>query len=146
MPVLEWFRAYVERLLAEAWDMERLTPDQDGDYPFRFGTAVCFVRIEQGPPLAIRVVAQAASGVRRSAKLLTELNELNASARSVSTYWFEGAVYVDRAVDAAGVNADTLLGACTEVGRAADNIGALIAGVYDGHTPFQPVPVDEESA
>jgi hypothetical protein len=140
---IAWFRSFVEQILEEAWNQPRVVADKDGDYLFRFGTAACFVRVEPGPPMAIRVVARAAEGIRRSAKLLTELNDLNATARSVSTYWFANAVYVDRAVDAGGVNEETLLQACTEVGQAADNIGPLIAGLFDGTTPFEPVAVEE---
>jgi hypothetical protein len=141
--VLNWFRAYVEQLLAQTWEACRVEADSDGDYLFRHGAAAGFARVEPGPPMGVRVVAQAAVGVRRTAKLL---NELNAHARSVSTYWFDGAVYVDKALDAGGVTAETLSQACTEVGTAADGIGALVAAMFDGQTPFAPSPVDEESA
>ena len=146
MEVLVWFRAFVEQILAQAWEVCRVEPDDDGDYRFRHGTAAGFVRIEPGPPLTVRVVAQAAMDVRRSAKLLTEINELNAHARSVSTYWFDGGVFVDKAIDAAGVTAETLPLACTEVGQAADGVGTLIAGMFDGRTPFAPTSVEEGSA
>ena len=146
MPEIQWFRAYVEQILAAGWDQCRVEADQDGDYVFRFGTAACLVRIEKGPPLGVRVIATAATGVRRTAKLLTELNELNAAARAVSTFWHCGSVYVDRAIDAPGVNAQTLMATCSEVGTAADMIGALIAGVFDGATPFAAVGADDEPA
>lgn len=146
MEVLNWFRAHVEQILGVAWEVCRVEPDGDGDYPFRHGTAAGFVRIEAGPPLGVRVAAQAATDVRRTAKLLTELNELNAHARSVSTYWFDGAVYVDRWIEAAGVTADTLPAVCAEVGTAADGIGALVAAMFDGRTPLAPSAVDEGSA
>ena len=146
MPEIQWFRAYVEQILEEGWEQCRVDKDPDGDFPFRFGTAGCWVRIEPGPPLAVRVIAIAATGVRRSAKLLAELNELNAAARSVSTYWSAGSVYVDRALDAPGVTAQTLMGTCAEVGTAADNIGALIAGMFDGATLFAAATAEEGTA
>ena len=53
---LQWFRSYVEQILEEAWEQPRVVTDGDGDYLYRFGTAACFVRIEPGPPIGVRVV------------------------------------------------------------------------------------------
>ena len=144
MQEIDWFRAYVEQTLAAGWEQCRVESDGDGDYPFRYGTAACYVRVEAGPPMAVRVLATAAMGVRKSAKLLTELNELNAAARSVTTYWHCDAVHVEKSIDATGVHAETLLRACGEVGKAADDIGALVAAVFDGQVPFVDEVVDQE--
>ena len=146
MQEIQWFRSFVEQILEEGWEQCRVDKDPDGDFPFRFGTAGGWVRIEPGPPLAVRVIAIAATGVRRTAKLLTELNELNAAARSVSTFWSAGSVYVDKAIDAPGVTAETLMGSCAEVGTAADTIGALVAGMFDGATPFEAATSEDETA
>ena len=136
MQQLEWFRAYVEKILETVWDQRPLARDDDDDYPFRYGTAACFVRIEPGPPLTVRVVAQAVRDVKRSARLLEELNDFNSSARSVMAYWESGCVLVETAIDAEGVNTDTLTRACAETGQGAHDIGTLIAAMYDGTTPF----------
>ena len=142
MQEIQWFRAYVEQILEDAWDMPRVVADDDGDYVYRYGTAACLVRVEPIAPMSVRVMARAATGVKRSAKLLAELNEHNATSRWVTTYWFAGAVYVDRAIDASGVTPETLTRVCAEIGQAADNIGTLIAGVFDGKTPFAPAAVE----
>jgi len=97
-----WFRSYVEQILEEAWEQCRVAADDDGDYPYRVGTAACFVRVDQGPPLHVRVWGYAATDVRRTAKLLIELNDFNAAARSVRAYWANGAVIVEDAVLAGG--------------------------------------------
>ena len=136
MHQLEWFRAYVEKILEGVWDQRPLLADDDGDYPFRYGTAACFVRIEAGPPLGVRIVAQAVTHVKRSAKLLAELNDFNGHARSVTAYWDSGCVIVDMALDAEGANSDTLTRACAEVGQAAHDMGTLLAAMFDGRTPF----------
>ena len=141
-----WFRSYVEQILEEAWEQCRVAADDDGDYPYRVGTAACFVRVDQGPPLHVRVWGYAATDVRRTAKLLIELNDFNAAARSVRAYWANGAVIVEDAVLAGGVNAETLTRVCREVGRAADDIGALAAAMFDGQTPFPAGDVVEGEA
>ena len=132
----EWFRAYVEKILEGVWEQRPLVRDADGDYPFRYGTAACFVRVEEGPPLGVRVVAQAATNVRRSAKLLSELNDFNAHARSVTAYWDVNCVVIDACVDAEAANDETVTRACAEVGQAAHDVGTLIAAMFDGRTPF----------
>lgn len=136
MPQVEWFRAYVEKILEGVWEQHQLVRDADDDYPFRYGTAACFVRIEAGPPLGVRVVAQAVTGVRRTAKLLEELNDFNAASRCVNAYWESGCVIVETTVDAEGVSADVLTRACAEAGQAAHDMGTLVAVMFDGRTPF----------
>jgi Putative bacterial sensory transduction regulator len=136
MQQLDWFRAYVEKILEQAWDQQPLIRDADDDYPFRYGTAACFVHLEAGPPMSVRVVAQAVAKVKSSAKLLAELNDFNAAARSVTAYWEHGCVVVDTTVDADGANADTVTRACAEVGQAAHDMGMLLAVMFDGRTPF----------
>ena len=137
MQQLDWFRAYVEKILMEVWSQPALVADDDGDYPFRYGTAACYVRVEPGPPMSVRVFAQAAMDVRRSAKLLTELNDFNASARSLTAYWDHGRVIIDEALLAEGTNAATLTRACADAGQAAHDMGTLVAAMFDGRTPYQ---------
>lgn len=136
MQQTEWFRAYVEKILETVWEQRPLVCDSDGDYPFRYGTSACFVRIEPGPPLGVRVVAQAVANVKRSAKLLSELNDFNGASRFATAYWDANCVVIDAALDAEGVNAETLTRACAEVGQAAHDVGTLLAAMYDGRTPF----------
>lgn len=137
MQELDWFRAYVERILEDVWNQPRLVPDDDGAYPFRYGTAACYVRIEPGPPMTVRVFAQAVTGVRKSAKLLAELNDFNASARSLTGYWDNGRVIVDEALLASATNAESLTRACADAGQAAHDMGTLLAAMFDGRTPFR---------
>ena len=146
MQHIQWFRAYVEQLLAKVWEQPGLAPDADGDYPFRYGTAACYVRIEAGPPMTLRVVAQAAVDVRSSAKLLAELNDFNAHAWAVTAYWAENCVVLDHALLAEAVSHETLTRACADVGQAAHDIGVLVAGVFDGRTPFRPVAHADEGS
>jgi hypothetical protein len=82
------------------------------------------------------VVAQAVTNVKKSAKLLGELNDFNGHARTVTAYFDAGCVVVDAAVDAEGANAETLTRACAEVGQAAHDMGTLLAALFDGRTPF----------
>lgn len=62
-------RSHVERCLQQIWDTPDLVTDTDGDYPYRWGTAACWVSVQPDPP-AVRVFGYAARGVRPTAALL----------------------------------------------------------------------------
>lgn len=134
---VEMVRSHVERCLQDMWDKCRVEVDADGDYPFRYGTAACFVRVEESAGLVtVRVFAQAAHGVPRSMKVLTEINDVNRRTRTAHAYWDAGMVLVEQSVGASGVDRQTLDQACRSVGQVADDIGGMIAAVYGGQTPF----------
>jgi hypothetical protein len=140
---LVWFRAYVEQLLKEMWGQQDLITDADGDYPSRYGNAAIWVRIEGGAPMAVRVFAHAAYGVKRTAKLLAELNEVTTRSRFGSVHWVNGAVVSEYSLPAGAVDAETLAGMFAMVGDRADEIGLMVATVFGGQTPFDPDVVNE---
>jgi hypothetical protein len=134
----KWLRSHVERCLQDIWDLCRVVADDDGDYPFRFGTAAGFVRINKGSPTMVRVWAIAAMSVPRSAKLLGELNDINVRNRSAWTTWSDGLIVVEQALVAKGLKRSALKQALNTVGGTADDIGPMIATVFGGETPFSP--------
>jgi hypothetical protein len=146
MDNLSMLRSHVERCLQDIWDVCRVAKDPDGDYPFRHGTASCFVRLEDGDPQLVRVFALAAVGVKRSAKLLAELNDINARCRTASVSWHQGAVMVEQPLHIAAVRRTTLRQACEAVGSVANDIGVMIAAVYGAETPFTPEAACSEDA
>ena len=137
-------RSHTERCLQEIWEQPGLIVDDDGDYPFRYGTAMCWVRVGKAPEQEVRVFAQAAYGLKSSAKLLSELNEVNARSRWVRVYLEGGFIVVSGALHWTTVGRpalDHLIRATREV---ADDIGTMVATVYGGATPFEPC-VDEHA-
>ncbi len=139
---LTWITSHVERCLQQVFDSCDLKTDSDGDWPYRWGTAMCWVSVMPDEPHFVRVFSHAAYGVRRSAKLLAELNEVNGRATTANVYWNDGMVMVEQALHPAGVTVETLRQAYASVGQVADDIGHLIASVHGGATPF--APCDEE--
>jgi Putative bacterial sensory transduction regulator len=139
----EWLRAYVEKLLRELGDDEAVHEDEDGDFCLRWDTAAVYVRVMDREPTMVYVFAHAAWGVKTSAALLRELNELNAQAVSATIYVREGVVHVDQTLLASSLDKDTLAQAVSHVGLVATDIGTLAAAMFDGQTPF---PADAEQA
>lgn len=131
-----WFRSHVERLLQEIWERHELLVDDDGDYPFQVGTAAAWVKVEVGSPMAVRVFAHAALGVKRTAKLLTELNCVTARSRFGAVYWSCGVVVCEYALPAEAVDHESLQGICALVAGQASDLGPMLAAVFGGETPF----------
>ena len=87
-------RSHVERCLQDIWDTRELITDLDDDYPFRYGTAACWVSLLEGSNWGVRVFAHAAHGLKTSAKLLREVNALNVQSRWARLALHEGTVRV----------------------------------------------------
>ena len=139
-----WLRSHVERCLEDYWGAYPLIVDDDGDYPFRCGTACCFVSIVYGDPHVIRVWAFAARVPRRSLKFLAELNEINQRARSLNVYWDGESVIVEQTIHAGGLSEETLKDACRSVGSASDDIGILLAAMFGGETPYPALDTEDQ--
>jgi len=144
---IEWLRSYVEKLLREGSGNEP-TQDSDGDYPFRWGTAACWVRVHELPFWRVEAFAHAVLGVRPTVRLLREINDANARLISGRIYVAGGVVIVEQSVLAHGLTADALAQACIAVGRAANDLGPLLAVMFDGQTPFpaEAEPIQSEGA
>ncbi|MGI8889129.1 MAG: T3SS (YopN, CesT) and YbjN peptide-binding chaperone 1, partial [Nocardioidaceae bacterium] len=140
---VDWLLAYVEKCMTHIYE-DRL--DELAFHPgvamFREGTAQCHVRTEGGDPAMVRVMAHAVSGVACSAKLLRELNELNARSRATSVWWHGGDVTVECSMFAEDVGIGSLAAACRSVGQVANDIGIGIAAMFDGSTPYPADMVD----
>jgi Putative bacterial sensory transduction regulator len=144
MNEIAWLHSHVERCLEDHWGVHPLVVDEDGDYPFRWGTARCYVSIATGEPHLIRVWAFAASVPKKSLKLLSEINEINECARTVHVYWSGELVLAEQTLYADGLTSETLGLACLAVGVAADEIGVLLAAMFDGETPYPAVDTGDQ--
>jgi hypothetical protein len=136
MSELMWIRSHVERLLQDEWQACRVEADCDGDYPFREGTAACWVSVMDTEPIMVRVFAHAATGVKSSLKLLSELNAIQWRALSASISLRGGTVVVEQTISPIGLTQPVLAQAMRAVGGVADDIGLLLAGMFNGATPY----------
>jgi type III secretion system-like peptide-binding chaperone len=140
-----WIRSHVERLLQSEWNACRVLVDDDGDYPFRLGTAACWVRVVDENPIMVRVFAHAALDVKPSLKLFHELNSIQQRTLSAAAFWQDGTVMVSQTISPIGLTAPVLAQAMKAVGGVADDVGLLLAGVYGGRTPH-PAVVETDGA
>lgn len=139
----KWLRSHVERCLQDSWELYPVPVDGDGDYPFRWGTAACYVSLSDEDADYLRIWACAAEVPKRSLKLLSELNDINERARTCRVYWCGGWVIAEQSVPTDALTGDVVGNACMAVGSLADDIGVLLAAMFAGETPF-PAAVEEQ--
>lgn len=141
-----WVRSHVRQLMSQVWERCCVEVDEDGDVPFRYGTAKGWVSVREADDCMVRVSAIAAIGVKSSMKLLRELNELQHGTVSVRVENVDGYVLVSQTISPIGLTAPVLLQALSSVSCVADDNGALIAAMFGGATPYEAeVDVDEET-
>ncbi len=139
-----WFRSHVERLLERVWDARELTVAPDGLYYGEAGTAVAWVSVETDSPMAVRLVAVVAVDVPGTAKVLRELNEINAAARFGWLSWYEGRVHCEAVVPADGLTAENLAGLWYAVVARANQVGPMLTAVHGGRVPVEDQVSDDE--
>ena len=147
MSELLWIRSHVERLLQDEWEEDRVTIDVDGDVVWRRGTARGWVSvIPAGDTHLVRVWAHAAHGVKPSAKLLRELNDIQLRCTSSTVMVSGSIVVVSQTISAVGLTGPVIAQALEAVGNVADDIGTMVAIMFGGETPFPVVTSASEDA
>jgi hypothetical protein len=139
MSEMVWIRSHIERLLQDEWQVCRVAADDEGDYPFRDGTAAGWVTVLDSEPILVRVFAHAARGLKPSAKLLAELNAIQQRALSASVMLHDDTVIVQQTISPIDLSGPVLGQALRAVGGVADDIGILLASMFNGVTPFPSV-------
>jgi hypothetical protein len=136
MTDLLWVRSHVELLLQREWNVCRVLTDPDGDFPWRQGTAACWVSVLDSDPPFVRVFAHAAFGLTPSLKVLRELNDIQWRLVTGSVALHDDAVVVSQTLNALGLTQPVLAQAMDAVATTAADVGPLLAAVFDGSTPF----------
>ena len=133
MGELVWIRSHVERCLQQLWGHEP-EPDEEGDIAFRFGCAEGWVMVVAGSPPLVHVYAHVLEGVKRTAKLLVELNDAQRTV-GPALFWSDDTVIAHEVLSPHGLTAESLGLALADVGELADHLGPLLAAVHGGTTP-----------
>lgn len=142
-----WVRSHVERLLQDEWDACRVSMDEDGDYHFRHGTAVCWVTIMETDDVPfVRVFAHAAHSIKPTVAMFRELNDIQLRCSTVAVAWVAGRVMVSQTISPIGLTGAVLSQALKAVAGVADDIGLLIAGMFNGETPYPAEAPESEDA
>ncbi len=143
----QWIHSHVELLLQSQWDVCRVLADADGDFPFRHGTAACWVTVVPAGRLPmVRVYAHAAYDLKPSMKLFTELNDIQRRCLSTAICLDGGVVEVSQTLNPIGLTGAVLGQALDAVATIADDIGNLLAAMFNGRTPYPSEASETEDA
>jgi len=128
-------RSHVKELAREAFELEEVVVDADGDLPFPCGTAMVYVSVEHGGH-AVRAWSAAVRGIEVRKAVLRELDEANACAVLARLYTRGSTVYVEGVLPVVTLRPQDLGRLVAEVGRTADRVGAMLAAVHGGSVVF----------
>ena len=133
---MRWLQAHIRQCLQDVWGVCRVEFDADGDVPFRTGIAAGWICAVDGEPRLVRVWAHAATGVKPTAAVLRELNDMSRRSPAAHVFWADGGVIVEQTLHADGVDTATLGHAWRQVSGVANHLGPMLTAVHGGSTPF----------
>lgn len=131
MAYVDLARSHVKECLREAFELPQLIVDEDGDVPFHQGTAVYFVSIRLDGK-KVKVWSQAVVGIKPTAGVLREVNEVNAGMEHARAFITRQRLVIEGVLPTDGLTPEDLRDLCLEVGVAADEIGTMISAVHGG--------------
>ena len=127
-------RAAVLGAMREEFEDE-IEPDEDGDLPLRFDSAMVFVRVG-GNPLTVRVYAEVLADVSHASDLLEAVNQMNSEHLYLRWFVVDNRVKVNIDLSAEPLCVQHVIRACWIVGQAADTVDEQLQGSFGGRTFF----------
>lgn len=135
-------RSHVKELAREAFELDHVVVDEDGDLPFPYGTAVFYATIIEGGQL-LRVWSRAVAGLRITKPVLREMDQANNALRYARVSSRQDAVWVEGCFPVEALRTQDLAFLFHEVGSTADRLGSMLAAVHGGVIAF-PDEADSE--
>lgn len=131
--------SHVKELAREAFELQEVVVDPDGDLPFPCGTAMFYVSVV-GDGRLVRVWSRAVAGIHLKKEVrksvLREVNEANSQLTLARVYALGSCVWVEGCLPVEPLRSGDLARLCWEVGTTADRLGSMLAAVHGGHVVF----------
>lgn len=135
-------RSHVKELTREAFGLDDVVVDEDGDLPFPCGTAMVYVSVV-GDGRIMRVWSRAVSGIELTKPVLKEINEANANLL-LSRVWGTGdEVWIEGCFPVEVLRPCDIGFLLAEISGTADRLGSLLAAVHGGYVA-RPEPVQHD--
>ena len=143
MSRIDVLRPFIEKNLAAMLEVERVAPDGDGEYTFPHGSAEVTLRLLEAPMPLLQFSAVLVSGMKKKARVLEAMNEVNAAELGLRVFRFEDLVIAAWEVPADTLDARQFTDACRRFAEAADRLDTLLARKLGGKTAR--ADVDDEA-
>ena len=124
-------RSHVKELAREAFELDEVVVDGDGDLPFPYGTAMVYASVVGGGRV-LRVWSRAVNGIDVKKAVLREINEVNAGLIISRVWATDAAVWVEACMPIEILRPLDVGCMVSEVGRTADTLGSMLAAVHGG--------------
>jgi hypothetical protein len=134
MSRIDVLRPFIEKNLAAMLEVERVAPDGDGEYSFPHGSAEVTLRLLDAPMPLLQFSAVLVSGMRKKARVLEAVNEVNAGELGIRVFRFEDLVIAAWEVPADTLDARQFTDACRRFAETADRLDTLLARKLGGKT------------
>jgi hypothetical protein len=128
-------RSHVQVLVREAFELQDVVVDEDGDLPFPCGTAMFYVSVTHHGRV-VRVWSRAVTGIEPTKPVLREVNEANAGLTLARVYAAGSSVWVEGCLPVETLRPEDIGRLCFEVGTTADRVGSMLAAVHGGQVVF----------
>ena len=92
MSRIDVLRPFIEKNLAALLEAERVAPDGDGEYTFPHGSAEVTLRLLDAPMPLLQFSAVLVSGMKKKARVLEAVNDVNAAELGIRLFRFEDLV------------------------------------------------------
>ena len=135
MTAPEVLRSHVLRSLRRDLDLRLAAPDQDGDWCVPHAPAPVYVRLLEDEPPLVRVWSAAAHGLPSTARVLREVNDVNAGLVGARTFLRGGTLYVVGELEVESVEPGELGRLVQRVSDVGGRVGSLLVAVHGGHLP-----------
>lgn len=135
MTELAPLRAHVLRSLRRDLCTGPLVPDDDGDLRVVWRTLPVYVRLVEGGPPLVRVWTPAAYDLPSTAKVLREVNDVNAALSGARCFLRGRTLYVAGELEVASVEPGELGRLVERVGTTGVRVGSMLAAVHGGVHP-----------
>jgi hypothetical protein len=128
-------RSHVKELVREAFELDEVVVDGDGDLPFPCGTAMFYVSLIRRGRM-VRIWSQAVAGIKVNKAVLKEINEVNRGLMLARAWADDDAVWVEGRLPVEVLRVPDVGALCMEVGTTADRVGSMLAAVHGGVVAF----------
>ena len=134
MSRIDVLRPFIEKSLAGMLETERVAPDGDGEYSFPHGSAEITLRLLDAPMPLLQFSAVLVKGMKKKARVLEAVNEVNAAELGLRVFRFEDLVIAAWEVPADTLDARQFADACRRFAETADRLDTALARKLGGKT------------
>ena len=132
----DMFRPYVEKTVKEILGVDELIIDKDGDIPVHWGSAMFYVRVLEGDTPLVRISSPLVRNVKRTCKLLEQVNEINCKSVMATVQWVDDDVLATTELLASSIDKEILKYACNNMGALADTWDNQLKDKFGGELMF----------